>query len=358
MKSFDREELMKQLNCVVLPDAEVIQASRRRWDGIAKPLRGLGRLEELITKIAGIQVQEQVRLERRAVIVMCSDNGVVEEGVTQTDNHVTAVVTENFARGIASVNRMAAAAHADVIPVDIGVARKLTEPGVRNFKIAYGTKNFVKESAMTESEALRAIRTGMELVRQCRDQGYDLLATGEMGIGNTTTSSAIASVLLGLSPEEVTGKGAGLPAAGILHKKEVIERGIRLHAPDPEDPLAVLACLGGFDIAGMAGVFLGGAFYRVPVVIDGLISSVAALIAARLCPASVHYMLPSHMSNEPSSVIIMKELGLEPIIFGKLALGEGTGAVMLFPLLDMANAVYFQNSTFEHIHVDAYEDYE
>lgn len=355
---YDRTWLEMCLRQALLPSEQAIHASQAHWDGIAKPLRGLGRLEELITKIAGIQDREDVQIDRRAVIVMCSDNGVVEEGVTQTDNQVTAIVTENFARGIASVNRMAAVAHADVIPVDIGVARDLTEPGVRNFKIAYGTKNLAKESAMTEMEALQAIHIGMELVRECREQGYHLLATGEMGIGNTTTSSAIASVLLGLPVETVTGKGAGLSAAGIEHKKEVIRSAIALHQPDVQDPLQVLACLGGFDIAGMAGVFLGGAMYRMPVVIDGLISSVAALIAARLCPAAVHFMLPSHMSNEPSSVMIMEELGLEPMIFGKLALGEGTGAVTLFPLLDMAHAVYLENSTFEHIHVEAYQDYE
>lgn len=355
---YDRTWLEMCLRQALLPSEQAIHASQAHWDGIAKPLRGLGRLEELITKIAGIQDREDVQIDRRAVIVMCSDNGVVEEGVTQTDNQVTAIVTENFARGIASVNRMAAVAHADVIPVDIGVARDLTEPGVRNFKIAYGTKNLAKESAMTEMEALQAIHIGMELVRECREQGYHLLATGEMGIGNTTTSSAIASVLLGLPVETVTGKGAGLSAAGIEHKKEVIRSAIALHQPDVQDPLQVLACLGGFDIAGMAGVFLGGAMYRMPVVIDGLISSVAGLIAARLCPAAVHFMLPSHMSNEPSSVMIMEELGLEPMIFGKLALGEGTGAVTLFPLLDMAHAVYLENSTFEHIHVEAYQDYE
>lgn len=358
METYDRERLAERLRQVGQPDERVIRASQDHWDGIAKPLRGLGRLEELITKIAGIQDREDVKIRRRAVIVMCSDNGVVEEGVTQTDNQVTAIVTENFARGIASVNRMAAVAHADVIPVDIGVARDLTEPGVRDCKIAYGTRNLAKEPAMTEHEALQAIQVGMELVRECREQGYRLLATGEMGIGNTTTSSAIASVLLGLPVEAVAGKGAGLSAAGIQRKKEVIEQAITFHHPDPKDTLGVLACLGGFDIAGMAGVFLGGALYRLPVVIDGLISSVAALIAARLCPNAVHYMLPSHMSNEPSSVMIMKELGLEPIIFGKLALGEGTGAVTLFPLLDMAHAVYLENSTFEHIHMEAYKDYE
>lgn len=353
-----REALGRLLGQIGQPDKQALLASRRHWDNIAKPIQGLGIMEELIIKIAGIQGQEAVALEKKAVIVMCSDNGVVAEGVTQTDSHVTAVVTENFARGIASVNRMAAVAGADVIPVDIGVAEDLQEPGVRNRKIAYGTKNFAKEPAMSEAEAIRGILTGIELVRECKEKGYHLLATGEMGIGNTTTSSAMASVLLNVPASTVTGKGAGLPAEGIRRKISVIENAVKNRKPDPGDALSVLANLGGFDIAGMAGVFLGGALHRIPVVIDGVISAVAALTAARLCPESVHYMLASHMSNEPSSTMIMKELGLEPVIFGRLALGEGTGAVMLFPLLEMAYEVYLENSTFEHIKIEAYEHFD
>lgn len=348
-------ELLKQVG---RPDEQALLASRRHWDNIAKPIEGLGIMEELIIKIAGIQGQEDVALKKKAVIVMCSDNGVVAEGVTQTDSHVTAVVTENFARGIASVNRMAAVAGADVIPVDIGVAEDLTESGILNRKIAYGTKNLAREAAMSESEAVRGILTGMEIVKECKGMGYDLLATGEMGIGNTTTSSAMASVLLDMPVSSVTGKGAGLSAKGVLHKTAVIEEAIKSRRPDRNDPLSVLANLGGFDIAGMAGVFLGGALYRVPVVIDGVISSVAALTAARLCPESVHYMLASHMSNEPAGAMIMKELGLEPVIHGRLALGEGTGAVMLFPLLEMAYEVYLENSTFENIQIEAYEHFD
>lgn len=353
-----REGLFRLLCQIEEPNEQAALASQRHWDNIAKPLHGLGILEDLIAKIAGIQGKEQVALEKKAVIVMCGDNGVVAEGVTQTDSHVTAVVTENFARGIASVNRMAAVAGADVIPVDMGIAEDLTEPGVLNRKIAYGTKNLAKEPAMEEAEAIQGILTGIELVKECREKGYCLLATGEMGIGNTTTGSAIASVLLDLPVAAVTGKGAGLSAEGIQRKVTVIERALERQKPDREDVLSVLAGLGGFDIAGMTGVFLGGALYRIPVVIDGMISSVAALTAARLCPKSVHYMLASHMSNEPSSTMIMKELGLEPVIHGRLALGEGTGAVMLFPLLEMAYQVYLENSTFENIQIGAYEHFE
>lgn len=358
MECDTRKQLQRELEAIGQPDEQAMEASRKHWDRIAKPLKGLGRLEEMITAIAGIQGQEEVVLEKKAVVVLCTDNGVVEEGVTQTDNQVTAIVAENFAKGIASVNRMADLAHADVIPVDIGVARDLTEPGVLRRKIAYGTRNLAKEPAMSEEEAIRAICIGMDLVRECRSQGYRLLATGEMGIGNTTTSSAIAAVLLGLPAEQMTGKGAGLSREGIRHKAEVIRAAIALHQPDRQDVLSVLAALGGFDIAGMVGLFLGGARFGVPVIIDGMISSVAALIAARLCPAAVSYMLPSHMSKEPSSRMIMDELGLKPVIHGDLALGEGTGAVLLFPMLDMAYAVYRENSTFEKIQVEAYQSFD
>lgn len=354
---YTREGLFRLLEQVEQPDEQAALASKRHWDNIAKPIHGLGIMEEMIAKIAGIQGNEQVVLDKKAVIVMCGDNGVVEEGVTQTDSHVTAVVTENFARGIASVNRMASVAGATVIPVDVGVAEDLTETGILDRKIAYGTKNFVREPAMSEAEAIQGILTGIEVAKSCKELGYRLLATGEMGIGNTTTGSAMASVLLDLPVSSVTGKGAGLSAEGILRKIKVIERAVERQKPDREDVLSVLAGLGGFDIAGMAGVFLGGALYRIPVVIDGMISSVAALTAARLCPEAKHYMLASHMSNEPSGAMIMKELGMEPVIHGRLALGEGTGAVMLFPLLEMAYEVYLENSTFENIQIKAYEDF-
>ncbi|WP_242984402.1 nicotinate-nucleotide--dimethylbenzimidazole phosphoribosyltransferase [Clostridium sp. chh4-2] len=339
-------------------DQEILRVSKAHWDNIAKPLDGLGLLEQMITKIAGIQNSEMISLEKKAVVVMCSDNGVVAEGVTQTDSSVTAVVSENFAKGIASVNRMAAVAGADVIPVDIGINRDVKEPGIRNCKIAYGTKNLAKEPAMTREEALQGILTGIHLVEELKKDGYRILGTGEMGIGNTTTSSAIASVLLNLPPEQVTGKGAGLSKEGIKRKANVIKEAIALHHPDPSDPIGVLAALGGFDIAGMTGLFLGGAVYRVPIVIDGLISSVAALLAKRICPDAAGYMLPSHMSKEPSSERIMEELGLKPVILGQLALGEGTGTVLLFPMLEMANEVYLENSTFENINIEAYQKFE
>ncbi|MCI8268780.1 MAG: nicotinate-nucleotide--dimethylbenzimidazole phosphoribosyltransferase [Lachnospiraceae bacterium] len=355
MEQYYRQQLACLCKNVRGADVAAMEASCRHWDGIAKPLGGLGLLEEMITKLSGISGTEDISLARKGVVIFCADNGVVAEGVTQTDSGVTAVVTENFARGIASVNRMASVAGADVIPVDIGVAGEIREPGVQNYKIAPGTANLRREPAMTPEQALAAVHTGIRIAGNMKDMGYDILAVGEMGIGNTTTGSAIASVMLNEAVETVTGRGAGLSEEGLQRKIQVIRDAIALHRPDPEDPLAVLAALGGLDIAGMCGLMLGGAIYRIPVVLDGMISLAAALLAQKLCPVVTDYLLASHVGREPACERGLQRLGLEPLIHGRLALGEGTGAVMLFPLLDMAESVYRQNSTFADIRIEAYE---
>ena len=288
-------------------------------------------------------------------MVFCADNGVVAEGVTQTGSEVTAVVTENIARGIASVNRMASVAGADVIPIDVGVKGRLQETGIRNCRIADGTANLLHEPAMTMEQTLEAIHTGIALAGELKDSGYDLLAVGEMGIGNTTTSSAVASVLLGCDPLLVTGRGAGLSDSGLSRKLEAIKKAIKLHHPDPEDPLSVLSMLGGFDIAGMVGLYLGGALYQVPVLVDGVISAVAALLAVKICPASKKAMLATHVSAEPAGCMILDAIGLEPMITAGMRLGEGTGALCAIPMLDMACSVY-QGSTFGELSIEAYEE--
>lgn len=346
------------IKSVKAADKDSIEASKRHWDNIAKPLYGLGLLEQALTKIAGIQRTSDIHIKNKAIVVMCADNGVTAESVAQSDQSVTAIVSQNIGKGIASVNRMAAVANAQVIAVDIGVAIDLTEPNMRIEKVAYGTKNMAKEAAMTREEAISAIAVGIESVRRLKEQGIDLIGTGEMGIGNTTTSSAIASVMLGVPVGLVTGKGAGLSKEGIARKAAVIEKAIEVNKPLIDDPLDVLQKVGGLDIAGLVGVFLGGAIYQVPVIIDGLISGVSALLAAKLCPNSKDYMLPSHMGKEPSIQLLMETLGMEPIIHGQLALGEGTGAVLLFPMLDMAYEVYSENSTFEKVNIVAYKKYE
>jgi len=336
------------------PDSEVAVQIKQKWGSVAKPLNGLGQLETLLIRIGALTGTSAVDLSKRAVIVLCADNGIVAEGVTQTGSSVTAAMAERILLGQSSVCKMAAVAGADVFPVDMGMLAKVS--GVEGIHIADGTDNFVQGPAMTEDQTDTAIRYGISLVKKYKDLGYKILVTGEMGIGNTSTSSAIASVLLKLPVDEVTGRGAGLSDAGLERKINAIRRGIETNRPDPEDPFDVLMKLGGFDIAGMTGIFIGGALYGIPVIIDGLISSISALIAARLCPRCISAMLPSHSSAEPAACAISRELGISPLLFAGMKLGEGTGGVCMLPLLDMALAVYNNAVRFSDAGVTRYRN--
>lgn len=333
---------------------EAMETAAKRWDSIAKPLHSLGKMEDIIIRIAGITGSPDMVLQKRALVPMCADNGVVEEGVTQTGQEVTAIVAENFLSGDTSACVMCRHCGTEVIPVDIGMITDTKVPA--DLKVAYGTANMTKGPAMSRRQAVQAIEAGIEMVRRLKEQGYGLLATGEMGIGNTTTSSAVASVLLDRPAEEMTGRGAGLSGDGLERKIKAIKKAIEVNRPDKEDPIDVLAKVGGFDIAGMTGMFLGGAAYRIPVVIDGFISCVAALIAQRISPLAGEYMIASHVSKEPAARMILESLGKEAVIHGNLCLGEGSGAVALFPFIDMGVAVYGSMSTFGDIHVEQYEE--
>mgnify|MGYP002771470415 FL=1 len=345
------EETLAQIKPL---DKTAMEMAAKRWDSIAKPLHSLGKMEKLVIQIAGITGSADVSVKKRALVPMCADNGVVEEGVTQTGQEVTAIVAENFLSGATSACVMSRQCGTDVIPVDIGMVVDTKVP--TDLKIACGTANMTKEPAMSREQAVQALEAGIEMVRRLKEEGYELLATGEMGIGNTTTSSAVAAVLLDRPIEEMTGRGAGLSGDGLTRKINAIKKAIEVNSPDPEDAIDVLAKVGGFDIAGMAGMFLGGAALGVPVVIDGFISCVAALIAQRICPTAGEYMIASHVSKESAARLILEALGKEAVIHGEMCLGEGSGAVALFPFLDMGIAVYDSMSTFEDIHVEQYEE--
>ena len=321
-------------------DTAAMERAKARWDSIAKPLGSLGALEEAVIRIAGMTGSADVDISKRAVVVMCADNGVVAQGVTQTGQEVTAIVAENMSTGDTSVCAMARSAGAEVVPVDIGTAVPLTGARIVQRCVRRGTADMTRGPAMSREEAVQAVLTGVETARELCAGGVRLLATGEMGIGNTTTSSAVASVLLGRPVAEMTGRGAGLSDAGLHRKIDAIERGIARNHPDAADPLGVLAALGGFDIAGLCGVFLGGALERLPIVMDGFISGVAALCAVRLCPAAEKAVFASHVSSEPAAHIVLDALCKKPLITAELHLGEGTGAVASLPLWDMALAVY------------------
>lgn len=339
------------------PDAELYKRILRNWDRIAKPLDGMGRFESLTAQIGAILGTEEIDIAKKAVIIMCADNGIVAEGISQSGQEVTAAVAAQMGRGNSSVGKMAAMIGADTIPIDIGINSCESIPGVLDRKIRCGTRNFRKEPAMTREEAARAIDTGIEMVAVCKGKGYRILATGEMGIGNTTTSSAVTAALLRCKAEEVTGRGAGLCEEKLRQKKQIITEAIEKYGLYGAEPFSVLETVGGLDIAGLAGVCIGGAVYHLPVVLDGVISMAAALLAESLVPGTKKYLIPSHKGKEPAVEMLTKALGLESVIDGELALGEGTGAVMMMSLLDMALCVYHGGTLFSDIKVKQYARY-
>lgn len=350
----DPYEVFAAWNAAIAPpDEEAARLSKLHWDTIAKPLDGLGKLETAVTRIAALTGKENVSIEKRAVAVLCADNGVVEEGVTQTDSSVTATMAGNVAQHRSSVCLMAKSARADIFSVDMGMLHRVD--GVIDLHVGDGTANMAKGPAMTAEQALRALENGVALSMSLAEAGYTILVTGEMGIGNTTTSSAVASVLLDRPVFKVTGRGAGLSDEGLERKRSAIRRAIDINKPDPSDAFDVLQKLGGFDLAGMAGMYIGAALCRVPIIIDGLPSSVAALLAARIVPNCKIAMLPSHCSAEPIAQAILHDLGLNAIIFGDMKLGEGTGAVCMLPLLDAALAVYNGSVLFLETGIEQYK---
>ena len=340
------EKLREDLKQIVPADAGSMEKAKQRWKTVGKPLFSLGKLEDAVIRIAGIKGKPVYSLGRKGLVIMCADNGVVAEGVTQTGQEVTAIVAENFTKKETSVCLMAEVAGVDLFPVDIGMVADVPAVTRPEYKVAYGTKNMLKGPAMTREQAAQAVLNGIRIVRELAEKEYDILATGEMGIGNTTTSSAVVSVLLEKDVEAVTGRGAGLSAEGLRRKVQVIREAIRLNEPDRKDALDVLAKVGGLDIAGLAGVFLGGALCHIPVMIDGFISSAAALCAVRMAPECRDYMLASHRSGETAGGMVLDALGLSEFIDCNMSLGEGSGAVPAMPLLDMGLSVYLKMSTY------------
>ena len=331
------------------PDEAARSAAQDRWRHVAKPVGSLGALEDDITRIAALTGDAKVRLTPRSVLVMCADNGVAAPDIAITPVRITRVVAEMMATGRSNVCRMARLAGARVFPFDVGMASRSGEPGLYDFHVADGTADITRGPAMTRDTAISLIEFGMEQVRLQRDMGTRLIATGEMGVGNTTTSSAMTAALLGADPALVTGRGSGLSDESLQKKISVVRRALDVNKPDPKDPLDVLSKVGGFDIAAMCGVFLGGAVYRVPVLLDGVISAVAALTAVRLCPAASCAMIATHISAEPAGKMLLDEMGLSPLICAGMRLGDGTGAVAAMPMLDMALEIYDHMLTFSDI---------
>lgn len=350
------EEKMKRIRLIKKPDKKAYFASKEKWNNIAKPLGSFGTLEEMIQRISAIQGTPDADISKRTAVIFCADHGIVEEGVTQCGSDVTAICAKAIAEGKSNVNVIANEFHADVITIDVGMKNSANTSKILYHKSAFGTKNFIKESAMTEKQMEELITFGMDCVKDLKEKGTKIIVSGEMGIGNTTSASAIASVLLGMPPEAVTGRGSGLSDEGLRRKIVTIIKGIELHKPSADRPLHLLKTLGGFEIAAMTGLFLGGAIYQIPVIIDGVISAAAAAIAYQINPISSDYMLASHCSGEPAASGLLKMMHLKPVIDAGLRLGEGTGGLLLLPLLDGALALYRNSHTFDEEHIERYTE--
>ncbi|MBR6766470.1 MAG: nicotinate-nucleotide--dimethylbenzimidazole phosphoribosyltransferase [Clostridia bacterium] len=345
-------KLQKYIIGISGPDTSAMERAAARQNSLAKPPHSLGKLEDISIKIAGMTGHIFNRTDKRRVIVFSSDNGIAEEGVASAPQSVTLAQTINFTRGLTGVAVIAKHFNTELDVIDMGILSDFTCPGVRNMKIAHGTKNFAREHAMTREECVRAMLTGIEAAIRARDEGIEIIGVGEMGIGNTSTSSAVLSALLGLSAEDTVSRGGGINDVSYERKKRLIDDALMRWQPDPKDPIDVLSKVGGFDIAAMCGAFIGAAFVRMPVVVDGFISAVAAMCACRLQPLCTAFMIPSHASCEKGYMLAMNEIGLEPMLNLDMRLGEGSGCPIAFEIVSASLSVIRNMATFEEASID------
>jgi len=329
-------------------DKGAMEEARRRQDSLTKPRGSLGQLESLSIQIAGIKGEAKPRLYHKVIFTLASDHGVTKERVSAYPSEVTVQMVYNFLRGGAAINVLSRHIGARVVIADLGVASKIeAHPELKDKKVAMGTRNIAEGPAMSREEAIPAIESGIELVEEELPKGIDILGTGDMGIGNTTSSTAIAAVLTGADVKKVTGRGTGLDEEGWRRKIKVIQKALEINKPNSDDPIDVLSKVGGFEIGGLVGVILAGAKNRIPVVIDGFISGAAALIATSLSPAVKPYLIASHQSAEPGHKIILKHLGLTPLFDLGLRLGEGTGAALGIFLAEASLKILNEMATFK-----------
>jgi len=346
-------ELENTLQLIIPSNKTIYKEAATFIDGLTKPIGSLGKLESITAKMMSILGKIEPIDFKKTTIIMCADNGVVAEGVSACPQSVTHTVTENFTKDITGIANLSAFFGSDTTIIDIGVKGSFNHPLIKDYKILNGSNNIAKGPAMTYDEALQAIHSGIQIVDELVALGYNLLGTGEMGIGNTTTSAAVLSALEGLDPGLVTGKGAGITSHQHQHKQKVIKKAIRVNKPKKHDVMDVLSKVGGLDIAGLCGCFLGAAKNKTPIVIDGVISAVAALCAFRLAPDVIDYIFPSHLSKEPGIPYIMEILGLEPFLDLDLRLGEGSGCPLAFSIIESAIYTIFNMGTFQEANVDS-----
>lgn len=338
------EETIKKIGAL---DERAINAAKARQDILTKPAGSLGTLEDISTKVAGITGNAMPKMKDKVIITMAGDHGVTDDGVSAYPKEVTAQMVHNFLNGGAAINVLARHVGARVVIVDMGVAVDFTHERLEAKKIAYGTANMAKGPAMSYEDAVRSIETGIEVFESEAKKGVDIVGVGDMGIGNTTSSSAIVAVITGADVEKVTGRGTGIDDAGLEKKIGVIDEAIRVNKPNNKDAIEVLAKVGGFEIGGMAGVILAAASHRVPVVIDGFISGTAALVAYGIAPAVKDYMIAAHRSVERGHSVTLDYIGLKPLLDLDMRLGEGTGAALGISIVDAACKILGEMATFE-----------
>lgn len=352
------EKIDNIINAIEDLDSQAMIAAKERQDQLTKPQGSLGVLEEISIRLAGITGNPRPHIDKKVVIVMAGDHGVVAEGVSAFPSEVTPQMVANFAAGGAGINVISRHVGASVKVVDIGVAADISEPFALQEKVRRGTNNMAQGPAMTRVEALESILTGVKVAEAEIEAGADILAMGDMGIGNTTASTAILAALSELNLEEITGRGTGVDDNTLQIKMNAIRRALEINQPEKNDPIDVLAKVGGLEIGGLAGVVLGAAKNRIPVVVDGFISGAGALIATKLAPKSVNYMFASHVSVEPGHQLILREIGLTPMLHMNMRLGEGTGAALAINLIDVACKIINEMATFSEAGVAEKEEKE
>ncbi|MFH1228690.1 MAG: nicotinate-nucleotide--dimethylbenzimidazole phosphoribosyltransferase [Planctomycetota bacterium] len=341
-------------------DRDAMDKVQKHLDRLAKPKDSLGRMEELAKQIAGIMSDDKPKLKHKVIFTLAGDHGVVDEGVSAYPREVTCQMVYNFLRGGAAINVLARQAGAKVIVADMGIAGELEPDLIKtndkyiefyDCRIGSGTDNFSKGPAMTPSNAVRSIKAGITLVEKEYRNGLDIAGTGDMGIGNTTSSSAIIAVMAGKAVEEVTGHGAGINDEGLLRKIGIIKQAIAVNKPNQQDPIDVLAKLGGYEIGGLAGVIIGCAMKRVPVILDGFISGAAAMLAIKLAPKAKDFIISSHCSAEPGHKYALAHMGLKPLLDLNMRLGEGTGAALAMMLCESSLRILEEMATFSQANV-------
>lgn len=344
------DRILEVIRKIIEPDKKMREVAKAHLDDLTKPKGSLGRLEELAEQIVFITGNKKPTVDRKIIFTFAGDHGVAEEGVSAFPQEVTRQMLLNFSHGGAAVNVLARHAGADLKVVDMGVkGETLNKPGIINKKIRMGTSNMIKGPAMTKEEAILSVRNGIEVLEE--NISYDIIGTGDMGIANTTASSAIIAVLSGEKAQKVTGKGTGISDQVLQHKVDIIEKAIKINKPDPNDPIDVLSKVGGFEIGGIAGVVIGAASKRIPIVIDGLIATAGALIAAKIEPKVKYFLIPSHLSVENGHKKALDVLGLKPYVDFNMRLGEGTGAAITITLVEAAIKIYNEMATFSGANV-------